>query len=101
MVFDMSSQLVLQQRCHSGSSESTRRCLKTLSNLTKSDDDYLATVFHDEICFRRRMSGFHVTALRRLIFQQWKTFAEDSKVMRLRSDEGLKSLLFFFAWAYS
>ncbi len=90
--FDMSSQLVLEQRCHSGSSEATRRCLK---NLRKSDDDCLATVFRDEICFRRKMSGFHVTSLRRMIFQRWKTFAEDSRVMRLRSDEGLKSLLFF------
>ena len=46
--FDMSSQLVLQQRSHSGPSESTRCCLKILSNLRKSDDDYLATVFHRE-----------------------------------------------------
>ena len=95
MCFDVSSQLVLEQRCFSGSSEATRHCLKTLLDLKKSDDEYLATVFHDEICFRRKLSGFHVTSLRRMVFQQWKTFAENRKVMRLRTDGGLKSLLGF------
>ena len=95
VLFDTSSQLVLQERSQSGPSLSSLCCSKILSDLRKSDEEYLAYVFHDEICFRRRMSGFHVSSLRRRLFQQWKSFVEDRKVLRLRSDGGLKSLVDF------
>ena len=95
VLVDTSSQFVLQDRSHFGSSLSSVSCLKVLSDLKKSDEEYLAFAFHDEICFRRRMSGFHVTSLRRLLFKQWKSFVEERKVLRLRSEGGLNSLCDF------
>ena len=93
--FDTSLQFVLQGGKQSGSSPFSFCCNKILSDLRTSDEDYLANVFHDEICFRRKMSGFHGTSLRRILFKQWKSFADDRKLMRLRSDEALMSFFDF------
>ena len=95
VLFDTSSQFVLQDRSHFGPSLDSACCSKILSDLRKIDEECLAFAFHDEISLRRRMSGFHVTSLRRLLFKQWKSFVEERKVLKLRSDGGLKSFSSF------
>lgn len=75
----------------------SKRCQAVLKSLRQEDESILGQAFHDLMVFRTRISGLGSSAYRRMVFSRWKSFLEESRLRKLRSDAGLMHLCDFLS----
>ena len=74
-----------------------RRCNQILQSIQKESEEVLHFAFHDTMISRRKWSGMNWISFQKMLLKSWKAYVDDQKILKLRSDLGLKKFCDFLS----
>ena len=74
-----------------------KRCNRILQGIQKESEEVLRFAFHDTMFSRRKWSGMNRCSFQKRLLKSWKAYVDDQKILKLRSDLGLKRFCDFLS----